>query len=524
MRETSEIRVPALYSPPVNTLIEVIPSETAKISFFIGTIPDISPGSVSFPVKVSVANAPYKDCTVVIAVSGKPEYVIVVPSVLLFTADVNESYFRVQVAVNYNPERGNAHSLLFSLSGIDCPAFYIVPFMNFTIVEQGKQATAVLTSWGLGVPTRNLVTVRPSTDQAGVLYYHLAATGTSIPSFPTLKASLESLLSSNSTKGFPEVQDNPGNETWTTWQHNIYRSHLQTAWTGALSLGSFSETMAFSWLAAGTTYEISGYIDNQGQIVPEVFTESFTTAEAPDCQPFTVTFEGNVSQIYEETVALEVARAMEVSRSQIKYSGYAPGRRAQAVPHAMTSTVFSFMLLSNRFTEGPDPSSQAILSSSAYDSLVSGLKANDIPNQLTSLTSTPLPLRQIPQWTTSPRLSQLTSHSIRVILGSNLPGEVCCIASVSAFVPTPQQVTLGLDAFNVNASFACKENSRDSALLQIEDLQPATTYTVFCTAGDSYPLWPTLLSDMQPVKVVTAAMTEESADWLMSGMWLAVWF
>ena len=354
-----------------------------------------------------------------------------------------------------------------------------------------------------------------------MLYYHLAAIGTPIPSFQTLTASLEPLLNSNSTKGL--VQEDPGNETWTTWQHDIYRTHLQTAWTGVFTLGS-SDTLAFSWLAAGTTYEISGYIDSQSQFDPEVFTESFTTAEVPDCQPFTVTFKGNVSQIYEETVVSEVARAMEVSHSQISYSGYAPGRRAQAVPRAMTSTAFSFMLLSNRFTEGPEPSAQAILSSSAYDSLVSGLKANGISNQLASLTSTPLPLRQIPQWTTSPRLSQQTSHSIRVILGSNLPGEVCCIASVSAFVPTPQQVALGLDAFNVNASSACKDNSQYSVLLQIEDLQPATTYTVFCTAGDSYPLWPTLLSDMQPVKVVTAAMTEECAHWLVSGMWLVALF
>jgi len=514
LKENSEADRPALYSPPVNTLVEVTHKSTLNVRFSVAAIPAIVRGSMSMPIKVSTANAPHHDCTV--AISSPSLLVTAAPRVLVFSADVNERYFQVQIAEDYS--LGNVQSVWFALVGVDCAAFSIISAVNFTITERGEELANSLTSWRLGTPTRTSISVRPVSDHPGVLYYHLAAAGSPTPSFPTLKSALPPLL--NSTQVLPAVRQDRGSQTWTEWQRSLYRTHLQTAWTGVLALAS-SETLSFGWLAAGTVYQLSGYVESQGQGQPERWTESFTTEEVPNCQPFTVTFQGNVSNAFQPKLALEMAKALEISSSQLSEFGYSQGRKEV---QARTSTVFEFTLLPNRFTEGPLPSSQTILSSSAYTALVASLKSTGLTNQLTSVTNAPLPSRQVPVWTTPPRLSQVTAHSLTLTLGANTPGEVCCIASAPSIFPTPQQVALSLDASNVQVPGACLATNLTSVQLQIEALQPATAYALFCTAGDSYPVWPTFLTDLSSLRVVTEAMTEERADWLVSGLWLAAVF
>ena len=117
-------------------------------------------------------------------------------------------------------------------------------------------------SWGLTQAARTSVSVSPSSDQTGVIYYQLAGAGTSVPSFSTLKSSVASLVGQNTTNSSPgpseganTESDPQTGETWIDFQHRLYKKHLSTTWVGSISMFATTavQTVTFNWLWAGTS-------------------------------------------------------------------------------------------------------------------------------------------------------------------------------------------------------------------------------------------------------------------------------
>lgn len=90
----------------------------------------------------------------------------------------------------------------------------------------------------------------------------------------------------------------------------------------------------------------------------------------------------------------------------------------------------------------------------------------------------------------------------------------------SSLAPTAEQIMLALDASNGAASGTCMNTDLTLASnsLQIVNLQSSTSYSVYCTATDNYPLWPTYMvySTTSPQVPVTIT-TQNSSPVIVSG-------
>jgi hypothetical protein len=513
------------YDVPASTLVEVIGKTSGKYTFAISNIPNVSTGFTSVPIKVSISNAPCSDVTVNIAVSGTPANISVTPTALTFNQDINVRYFQVQVASNYDLTLGTVQTLLFTLTGTDAFAYAVAASAKFTITQASTtQVAGNVVNWGLGQPGRTFCSVTPSSDQVGVIYYQLAPSGTAVPSFSSLKSSVSSLVNQNSTasdgkdEGANSQSDPQTGETWEDYMRRLYKGHMQSTWSGSISMFATTAvtTLTFNWLWASTTYQISGYLDNlsTSSTSPTVRTETITTLATADSQPFSLKFTGQVAQSFCTKVAQTYASVIGANPARLTICQYATStsRVLQGTtPTTVAYTTFTYTLLVNRFSESPSPTDQAKVTGTAFTSLSNLLVADGLANALNSVTNNAIPTRVTPTWTTAPASGGSTTSSVTVNLRSSTAGRSCCVALTgSSTAPTPEQVMLSLDATNTAVSGTCinTDTTVSSNSVQVSSLQPGTSYYVYCTATDSYPLWPTYMSysttaPMTPVTIST---------------------
>ena len=522
------------YNIPASTLVEVVGKTAGKYTFGVSTIPNVSTGFTSVPIKVTISNAPCLDVTVNIAVSGAPANISVTPATLTFNPDVNILYFQIQVASNYDLTLGTVQTLLLTLTGTDAYAYSIAASTKFTITQSSvSQTPGNIVTWGLGQPAKTSISVSPSSDQVGVLYYQLAASGTAVPSFSTLKSSVTALINSNGTStgggkdnGANSQSDPRQDETWEDFQRRLYRLHLQTKWTGSISMYATTAvtSLSFTWLWAASTYQISGYLDNlsTSSTTPPVRTETFTTLAIADSQPVSLKFTGLVAESFSSTLAANYASVIGVNPTRLAYPGYiTSASRVLQTGATVASTTFSYTLLVNRFSESPSPTDQAKVAGTSLTSLNSLLAAGGLTNALNSVTATAVPTRVTPAWTLVPSIGSSTVSSVVVNLRSSTVGRTCCVALTgSSLAPTAEQIMLALDASNGAASGTCMNTDLTLASnsLQIVNLQSSTSYYVYCTATDNYPLWPTYMvySTTSPQVPVTIT-TQNSSPVIASG-------
>jgi len=522
------------YDIPASTLVEVVGKTSGKYTFGVSTIPNVSTGFTSVPIKVTISNAPCTDVTVNIAVSGTPANISVTPTALTFSPDVNIRYFQIQVASNYDLTLGTVQTLLFTLTGTDAFAYAIAASTKFTITQSSTtQTPGNVVSWGLGQPAKTSISVSPSSDQIGVIYYQLAAAGTAVPSFSTLKSSITALINQNGTTGGDGKDDGANSqsdpqtgETWEDYQRRLLKQHMQTTWSGSISMYATTAvtSLPFTWLWAATQYQISGYLDNlsTASTTPTVRTETFTTLAIADSQPVAIKFTGQVAQSFSSKVANLYSSVIGVNPTRLVSPLYATStsRVLQAPGTTVAYTTFTYTLLVNRFSETPNPTDQAKVTGTSLVALGNMYAADGLTNALNSVTNNAIQSRVTPTWTTVPTSGGSTVNSVTVNLRSSTTGRSCCVALTgSSTAPTAEQVMLGLDATNTPASSLCinTDIATSSNSVQVSSLQAATSYYVYCTATDTYPLWPTYMSystssPMTPVSITTLSTGEVVVD------------
>ena len=530
------------YNIPASTLVEVVGKTSGKYTFGIATIPNVPIGFTSVPIKVSISNAPCTDVVVSVAVSGIPANISVTPSSLSFAQDVNVRYFQIQVASNYDLTLGTVQTLLFTLTGTDAYTYAIAASTKFTITQATTtQTPGSIVSWGPGQPTKTTITVSPTSDQIGVIYYQLAAAGSIVPSFSTLKSSVTALVNQNGTTG-GDGKDSGANsqsdpdtgETWEDFQRRLYKLHLQTKWTGSISMYATTAvaSLSFTWLWAASVYQISGYLDNlsTASTTPTVRTETFTTLAMADCQPFSLKFTGQVPQTFSDRIANIYAGVIGVNPTRLFNPTYATStsRVLQGTGTTVAYTTFTYTLLVNRFSESPSPTDQAKVTGSTLTALSSALANEGLTNTLNSVTNNAIPTRTAPVWTVAPGTGSSTVSSVTASMRASVAGRTCCVALTgSSIVPTAEQVMLGLDAVNSVANGVCMNTDLvlSSNSIQITSLQASTSYYVYCTATDSYPLWPTYMTystnaPLTPVPITTlnSAVIDASGASYLGGL------
>jgi hypothetical protein len=332
-----------------------------------------------------------------------------------------------------------------------------------------------------------------------VIYYQLAAAGSTIPTYSALKSSIPSLVGQNATASaaaspFCQTETDPQTgETWTDFQHRLYRTHLKTTQSGAIAMytTTSSTPLTFTCLASGTSYQLIGYLDNLGSGTdPAVHTESpFSTTKVDSPQPIALKFGSIISDTYKDKVAQATANVINVNPKRL-YAGNTTNSRRELDTTA-TYTTFTYTLVPNRFGDGPAPSDQAKITGTALTTLTTALSS---VGTLSAVTNPASPTPTAPTWVSSPASGGATANSVTVALRASVAGTECCVALTgSATAPTPDQVMLGVDSANQAASYTCiaTDISATTNSVVISSLQAGTTYYVYCTATDNYPLWPT---------------------------------
>jgi hypothetical protein len=255
-----------------------------------------------------------------------------------------------------------------------------------------------------------------------------------------------------------------------------------------------STPIVFDWLFAGTTYQLSGYVDTSAKTGdPVVSTVTFQTKPIPDCQPFQIKLVGYAPRFYNTTLIAQLAPVMGVNPLRLLTTGYTSVRRLQDNPNAQFST-FSFTLVPERSWETPTPSEQTKFSDSQLATLTANLLANNIANNISSITNEAVPARGTPTWEKDPSLLTATNFTISISLRAKLAGQSCCIHFTSETVLTSEQVLLGLDASNQPVDSICiaSDLTADTNTIIVTGLKNETEYFFYCITTDSYPLWPAL--------------------------------
>jgi hypothetical protein len=517
------------YNRPVKTLVEVVAKTSKKYKFAVASIPAISKRGKSAPIKISIDNAPASDVIITLSITGTPSGVSVSPSTITFSPNVNSAYFQVSVASKAKLT-SSTNTVAFALSGTDADVYSIDATVSFTVTDSAPSTSGSITSWGIGTCTRVSCSVTPSCDQVGTLYWQLAAKGSMILSYTELSTEVGSVISSrNSTSNAAQLDaqiddeynnretDPAEGESWVEFQQRVYQAHVMDYWVGgdAVVTTTNSFTRNFYWLYAGTKYQISGYLDDGYSTNSTAKTEYFTTVATYDSQPFAVKFTGSVLDSFTSRIA-EVAA---------QYQGVNPDRlinrvRTTATSRALrtttTSTTFAMTLASDRSAQDPAPSDQAKIESTNLTGFKATLKSAGITNDVDSVVNTAVQSKTTPTWTTSPDVDSVTNNQVTMTLRSSVAGEICCIAvddSMDTMAPTSEQVYLGLASTNVEVPATCipTYDPQASNSVTVSGLDNGTDYTVYCTAVDSFPIWPTHMSYTDD-KVTSYSITTTEED------------
>jgi hypothetical protein len=259
-----------------------------------------------------------------------------------------------------------------------------------------------------------------------------------------------------------------------------------------------SFTRNFYWLYAGTKYQISGYLDNGYSTNSPAKTEYFTTVATYDSQPFAVKFTGSVLDSFTSRIAEVTAQYQGVNPDRL-INRVRTATTSRALQTTTTYTTFAMTLASDRSAQDPAPSDQAKIEGTTLTSFKASLKTSGITNDIDSVANTAVQSKTTPTWTVTPAVDSVTDNQVTMTLRSSVAGQTCCIAvldSMTSVAPSSEQVYLGLSSTNVDVATACMttDTTQASNSVTVSGLDNGTDYTVYCTAVDSFPIWPTQMS------------------------------
>lgn len=516
----------SLYTPLPSTTVEVYQPSSGQFPIQVASIPIVLVGYSSVPIRVTCLNAPHSDLIVTLSILTSPPYLTLSPAVLTFTPDVNELFFQIQVGLEFSTSSsGSLLSLVLALSGTDAGAYSVVSPIKFPVGQSGitPSAGSVLT-WGIGSISRTKATMQAKVDQAGVLYWHLAAIGSAIPPFEDLRSAVGPIRL-NQTYNSTNTREQGSGETWTDYQTRLFKAHLMSSWIGSLAVSdpTVIVPLTVDWLWAGCSYQISGYLDNLNPfpVGVMVYTQTFTTLAVAPVQPFSLKFQGSLDSSQATSIGQVVAKYQGVNPQRLLNPSSATSFARRNLQTLVTFTTFSYVLVPARDLESCDPASQAVVTGSALTSLKVDLNATlGITSTLYSIVNTPVPVQISPIWSVYPKAGNATSSALTVSMRSSVPGLVCCEAlTISTNTPTAQQVLSGLTPGNEEANYACRAvNSTQTVdIIEIGNLTAQMNYYIYCSAADNYPLWPTPMtysasSPLQPIAMQTSAIAQTTGQ------------
>lgn len=507
-----------LYNPPPMTLIEVPSLVRGKYTFTVSNVPSVPVGGSSLPIKVAIANPPHSEVVLNIAFVLTPA-AQAVPSALTFTSDVTEQYFSIALNSTHDASLFPSFQVLFNLTGTDAPAYSIQPAMIVGVVAQQDQSQGTIVKLGISSIARTSVSLAPVTDRSGVIYYVVAPKGAAILPFDEVKELATTFdYSANVTVAGTRTEAETGpsvDETWRQYQVRIYEQHARTyRHIGGISMATTSLTtpVVITGLAASTEYQVLGYFDLlNGSVEPGSKLEYFKTVEVPLSAIFALTFQQSVAAVHMNNIINSLAPLLNANPLQIA-GGYMnqttarllQGNNTSPPPLIVTSTTFTFTLLSNIMLEQPIPSAQVALSAQALEDLKVSLASKGITNAMTaySLLGSPTPV--LPAWDKAVEIVSYTNVTATVAFRANTPGLSCCVAlekANSALLSV--QVMLGYSANWTQAIQACTPTNltEPSNQVTLEELQPDTNYYISCMASDSLLMWPTTMQHSETLPV-----------------------
>ena len=515
----------ALYTPLPSTVVEVYPPSNGQFQIQIASIPIVLVGYSSVPIKVTCPNSPQSDLTVSLSILTSPPYLTLSPASLTFSPDINELYFQIQVGNEFSISSGSLLSLVLTLSGTDAAAYSVTSPIKFPVGQSGTTPSAggVLT-WGIGSVGRTKAVMQAKVDQAGVLYWHLAAIGAAIPSFQDLRTAVGPFTPQNQTFNSTNTREQGSGESWPDYQSRLLKSHLMGTWVGWLAVSDPTATvrLAVDWLWAGCSYQISGYLDNMNPfpIGVAAHTETFVTLAVAPVQPFSLKFQGAVPSSQATSIGQLAAKYQGVNPQRLLNPSSSTSFARRNLQTLVTFTTFSYTLAPARDLESSDPASQAVITGTALTSLKADLNATlGITSPLYSVVNTAVPAQISPIWTVIPKAGNATSSSLTVSMRSSVLGLVCCEAlTTSTSTPTAQQILSSLSPANEEANAACTSTNMTQTvdIVAISNLTAELNYYIYCTAVDNYPLWPTLMtysasSPLLPITMQTSAKSQPSS-------------
>lgn len=509
----------ALYVAPPPTLVEIAPFVKGKYEFVVSSVPSVTAGTTSVPIGISVTNAPHTKVDVNIAVQAVPS-VTVEPAVLTFGPDINQLFFYVTVNADHDVSIYPSAVITFTLSGTDMDAYTIQPAVLAPIQSQGLYSSGTITKVGVANIAKTSVTIAPTTDQLGVLYYLLQPEGAKILSFQEMKALIPTFVKSstdytqeetNNAQARSTVEADPNSgETWEDFQTRLFVTHATTFQRyGAMAMTTTvtSTPVSLKGLFAKTDYQVTAYFDNlnPNNTSPAMRTEYFTTLAAADCQPIYVRFQYTVSDSFGTSIynilakylGINPTRLVERTRTTEKYSVGTRLLAEGSVANSTSSvafTVFSSNILPNRALENPSPTTIALISNEAVNNMQFEFIAAGVLNQMWNYGPLSIPTRYPPQWDRSPQIQSFSNTSIVIEFLSTVHGESCCIALKDTNVNLqPEQVYYLYDYNWTTTIGGCVTSNISLAMnsLVLSGLEPDTNYFLHCVATDDYPLWPT---------------------------------
>jgi hypothetical protein len=517
-----------LYQPPVSTLVEVTHGNPYK--FVIGEFPTIYRGEVSSPISISISNPPDASVSITITVKASTQStkVKVTPSMITFYPDINVKYFTLEVDLDYALSISTTEVITFELSGYDAEAFTIDGQKTLTITN-GSSSAGVISEWGISQITQTSAKFNPSCTKEGVIYVHLAVSGTKIPTADGLISKvgevvgkgneIDTLTDLELAKSNNQDINNTGinvGESWKNYRERIYKLHVAYVFVSAFVVNSGGEIDPFvvDWLWGDTEYQITGY-HVVGSNQSKAKTELFTTSNTENSVSFKLKFTGNVPNDYSTTIREVLGKNLGISPSRLQYvkKENVPTTR-QLQTASSTSTEMQFYILQERSQALPTPETLAESITTYKTSIQADLKAAGFRYTLTAITDSIDLVGEKPSWEVIPRQGAVTYNSITIEFLADIAGYVTCIADdIKDIKPTPDQVYLGLNAFNtevLNLRVATDITTLGTVnSMTFTDLDEATTYYIWCVVSDSLPVWPTLQTESANTPAGLVITTEE---------------
>jgi len=511
-----------LYSPPPMTLIEIPSLVRGKYTFTVSSVPSVPVGGSSLPIKVAISNPPHSDVVINLAFLLTPA-AQAVPSSLTFTSDVTEQYFSITLNSTHDVSLFPSFQVLFNLTGTDAPAYSVQPAMTVGVVGQADPSQGLIVKLGVSSIKRTTVSLAPVTDRSGVLYYVVEPKGKALLSFEQVKAlatTFDSSLNVTSDGTRNDEETGPAlGETWRVYQTNKLTKHARTFQSiGAIPMAATSITtpVVVTGLVPSMDYQVIGYLDLlDGNVQPGSRLEYFKTSAMPQCAMFSLTFQLSVAAVQMNNIINSLAPLLNANPLQIAagYMNQTTARLLQSnntttppptAPPAVTSTTFTFTLLSNILVELPIPITQVALSPQALEDLKVSLASKGITNTMTAYSQLGSPTPIVPVWDKAVEVVSYTNVSATLAFRANTPGLACCVALEEASPSLlPEQVMLAYSANWTQVIQACTFTNLTlpSNQVTIEALQPDTNYYLSCMATDDLPIFPTAMQHSETFPV-----------------------